>query len=111
MDSLSTASESAYGSHITGISYRKSRLWLGLRLPRRTSWSTEAGHWNLDSILEQYRVVQHGVAIYFGSAEKLNREYLKRLRHLASRTREQTLIGLRRSQSGLITGPALDGFA
>ena len=65
----------------------------------------------LDSILEQYRVVQHGVAIYFGSAEKLNREHLKRLRHLASRTREQTLIGLRRSKSGLITGPALDGFA
>ena len=31
----------------------------------------------LDSILEQYRVVQHGVAIYFGSADKLNREHLE----------------------------------
>jgi hypothetical protein len=34
----------------------------------------------LDSILEQYRVVQHGVAIYFGSADKLNREHLKKLK-------------------------------
>ena len=28
----------------------------------------------LDAILEQYRVVQHGVAIYFGSADRLNWE-------------------------------------
>ena len=27
----------------------------------------------LDSILEQYRVVQHGVAMYFGSADKFDR--------------------------------------
>jgi hypothetical protein len=33
----------------------------------------------LDSILEQYRVVQHGVSMYFGSADPLNREHLKRL--------------------------------
>ena len=31
----------------------------------------------LDQILEQYRVVQHGVAMYFGSADKLNREHLR----------------------------------
>src|ERR1700686_1272675 len=36
----------------------------------------------LDSILEQYRVVQHGGAIYFGSADKFNREHLKRLKKL-----------------------------
>jgi uncharacterized protein (UPF0276 family) len=41
----------------------------------------------LDSILEQYRVVQHGVAIYFGSAEKLNQEHLKRLKRLVKRTK------------------------
>jgi uncharacterized protein len=41
----------------------------------------------LDQILEQYRVVQHGVSMYFGSAEPLNREHLKRLRNLARRTR------------------------
>ena len=40
----------------------------------------------LDSILEQYRVVQHGVAIYFGSADKLNREHLKKLKRLVQRT-------------------------
>ena len=27
-------------------------------------------------ILEQYRVVQHGVSMYFGSAERANREHL-----------------------------------
>jgi len=41
----------------------------------------------LDQILEQYRVVQHGVSMYFGSAEKLNREHLKRLKDLVKRTR------------------------
>jgi uncharacterized protein len=40
----------------------------------------------LDSILEQYRVVQHGVSAYFGSADKLNREHLKKLRRLVKRT-------------------------
>jgi len=28
---------------------------------------------HLDQILEQYKVVQHGVSMYFGSAEKPNR--------------------------------------
>ena len=41
----------------------------------------------LDQILEQYRVVQHGVSMYFGSAEPLNREHLKRLKTLVRRTR------------------------
>jgi uncharacterized protein (UPF0276 family) len=40
----------------------------------------------LDQILEQYRVVQHGVSMYFGSAEKPNREHLKRLKTLVKRT-------------------------
>src|SRR5438309_8534513 len=40
----------------------------------------------LDSILEQYRVVQHGVAMYFGSADRLSREHLKRLKRLVKRT-------------------------
>ncbi|MDQ2949965.1 MAG: DUF692 domain-containing protein [Acidobacteriota bacterium] len=40
----------------------------------------------LDRILEQYRVVQHGVSMYFGSAEPLNREHLKRLKALVRRT-------------------------
>ena len=30
----------------------------------------------LDQILEQYKVVQHGVSLYFGSAQPLNREHL-----------------------------------
>jgi uncharacterized protein len=41
----------------------------------------------LDRILEQYRVVQHGVSMYFGSAEPLNREHLKKLKRLAKRTK------------------------
>jgi hypothetical protein len=41
----------------------------------------------LDQILEQYRVVQHGVSMYFGSAQALNREHLKRLKTLVRRTR------------------------
>ncbi|MFO1500116.1 MAG: DUF692 domain-containing protein [Verrucomicrobiota bacterium] len=41
----------------------------------------------LDQILEQYRVVQHGVSMYFGSAEPLNREHLRKLKRLVKRTR------------------------
>ena len=41
----------------------------------------------LDRILERYRVVQHGVSMYFGSAERLNRDHLKRLKTLVKRTR------------------------
>jgi uncharacterized protein len=40
----------------------------------------------LDQILEQYRVVQHGVSMYFGSAQALNREHLLRLKKLVQRT-------------------------
>lgn len=41
----------------------------------------------LDQILEQYQVVQHGVSLYFGSKEKLNRDHLRRLKTLTRRTR------------------------
>jgi uncharacterized protein (UPF0276 family) len=41
----------------------------------------------LDRILERYRVVQHGVSMYFGSAEPLNREHLRRLKTLIKRTK------------------------
>ncbi len=41
----------------------------------------------LDQILDQYRVVQHGVSMYFGSAEPLNREHLRRLKQLVRRTK------------------------
>ena len=41
----------------------------------------------LEEILERYRVVQHGVAMYFGSAEPLNREHLKRVKTLVRRTK------------------------
>ena len=41
----------------------------------------------LERILEQYRVVQHGVSMYFGSAEPLNREHLTRLKRLVKRTK------------------------
>ncbi|MGO8699422.1 MAG: DUF692 domain-containing protein [Limisphaerales bacterium] len=41
----------------------------------------------LDQILEHYKVVQHGVSAYFGSAEPLNREHLKKLKRLVRRTK------------------------
>jgi uncharacterized protein (UPF0276 family) len=41
----------------------------------------------LDQILERYRVVQHGVSMYFGSAEPLNRAHLTRLKKLVKRTK------------------------
>src|SRR5271154_790609 len=41
----------------------------------------------LDEILDQYRVVQHGVSMYFGSAQPLNRDHLKRLKELTRRTK------------------------
>ena len=40
----------------------------------------------LDQILEQYRVVQHGVSMYFGSTDPLNREHLRKLKRLVRRT-------------------------
>jgi uncharacterized protein (UPF0276 family) len=41
----------------------------------------------LDRIMAQYRVVQHGVGLYFGSAEAPNRDHLKRLKTLVQRTK------------------------
>jgi uncharacterized protein (UPF0276 family) len=40
----------------------------------------------LDRILEQYRVVQHGVSMYPGSADPLDATHLRRLKALARRT-------------------------
>ncbi len=41
----------------------------------------------LDEILEQYQVIQHGVALYFGSTDRMDREQLKRLKNLVKRTK------------------------
>jgi uncharacterized protein (UPF0276 family) len=41
----------------------------------------------LDQILAQYRVVQHGVSMYFGSTEKLNHDHLRRIKTLVKRTK------------------------
>jgi uncharacterized protein len=41
----------------------------------------------LDQILDQYRVVQHGVSMYFGSVQPLNRDHLKRIKELMKRTK------------------------
>ena len=40
----------------------------------------------LDKILDQYKVVQHGVSMYFGSASEADPEHLKRLKRLVKRT-------------------------
>src|ERR1700676_511618 len=41
----------------------------------------------LDQILEQYRVVQHGVSMYFGSATEPDPEHLRRLKELVRWTK------------------------
>jgi uncharacterized protein (UPF0276 family) len=41
----------------------------------------------LDRILEQYRVVQHGVSMYFGSVTAPDPEHLRRLKTLVRRTK------------------------
>ncbi len=41
----------------------------------------------LDQILAQYRVVQHGVALYLGSAGGPDKEHLRRLKALSKRTK------------------------
>lgn len=41
----------------------------------------------LDQILEQYQVVQHGVSMYFGSADRPDRTHLQRLKALVKRTK------------------------
>ncbi len=41
----------------------------------------------LDQILEQYKVVMHGVSLYFGSPEKPDREHLKKLKQLVRLTK------------------------
>ncbi len=40
----------------------------------------------LDSILERYRVVQHGVSMYFGNSDRPNRAQLRKLKQLVKRT-------------------------
>lgn len=40
----------------------------------------------LDQLLEQYRVVQHGVSMYLGNADPLDRDHLTRLKRLVKRT-------------------------
>ncbi len=41
----------------------------------------------LDMILEQYRVVQHGVGLYPGNCDGIDRDHLKRLKRLVKRTK------------------------
>ena len=41
----------------------------------------------LDQILEQYKVIQHGVSLYFGSTDKLNFDHLRRLKAVLKRTK------------------------
>lgn len=41
----------------------------------------------LDQILEQYQVIQHGVALYFGSLDKYDKSHLRKLKALVKRTK------------------------
>ena len=52
------------------------------------NYMVEGGHplEVLDMILEQYRVVQHGVGLYPGNVDGVDRDHLKRLKRLVKRT-------------------------
>src|SRR6516162_10047179 len=41
----------------------------------------------LEEILDNYTVVQHGVSLYFGSTDPIDREQLRRLKKLAKKTK------------------------
>lgn len=41
----------------------------------------------LDEVLETYNVIQHGVSLYLGSTDRLNRDHLKKLKELTQRTK------------------------
>jgi uncharacterized protein (UPF0276 family) len=41
----------------------------------------------LEQILEHYTVIQHGVSLYLGSSDPLNKQYLKKLKKLANFTK------------------------
>jgi uncharacterized protein (UPF0276 family) len=41
----------------------------------------------LDKVLERYTVVQHGVSLYFGSPDPMDRDQLRRLKKLVQRTK------------------------
>jgi uncharacterized protein (UPF0276 family) len=41
----------------------------------------------LDRIMERYKVVQHGVSMYFGGAQGPDREHMRRLKSLTKRTK------------------------
>ena len=41
----------------------------------------------LDQIMEQYKIVQHGVSMYFGNATSVDKQHLKRLKELVKRTK------------------------
>jgi uncharacterized protein len=56
----------------------------------------------LDRILEQYRVVQHGVSMYFGSAGRPDREHLRKLKDLV-KANEYT-VGVRSPLLGSVDG-------
>jgi len=73
--------------HITSTSFRKKPTvdWFEII---SENFMVDAGRplHVLDQILEQYRVVQHGVAMYLGSTDPLNREHLRKLKRLVKRT-------------------------
>jgi hypothetical protein len=79
-DSPTTASASACACRITGTSCEEAGG--GLVEIISENFMVDGGRplEVLDQILEQYRVVQHGVSMYFGSADKFNREHLKKLK-------------------------------
>ena len=47
----------------------------------------------LDQILEQYQVIQHGVSMYFGSTDRMDRDQLKRLKSVVKRTEDAVPFG------------------
>ena len=82
-----TASESVCAFRTTSTSFRASPVvdWFEII---SENFMIDAGRplAVLDQILEQYRVVQHGVSMYFGSVTEPDPEHLRRLKQLVRRT-------------------------
>jgi len=89
----STESASVCASRTTGTSWKRNRSsdWFEII---SENYMVDAGRplMVLDQILEQYRVVQHGVSMYFGNAARPNRDHLRKLKRLVKTHRHRALV-------------------
>ena len=85
--SLILASASVCACRTISTSSIKNRPSIGSKLSPKITWSMPADRSKCSMrFSSNTKVIQHGVSMYFGSADKLNREHLNRLKNLVKRT-------------------------